>query len=91
MKVKTRAIEDILEERLKQRKNFATFDKTNSKNDWIAYINAYTGRAADKVLRNEREGQDFRDLMVKAAALAVAAVEAFDSGYLKNKKLKKVA
>lgn len=57
------------------------FDKTNSRNDWIAYINAYTGRAAEKVFRNEKEGQEFRANMVKAAALAVAAIEAHDQGY----------
>lgn len=38
------------------------FDKSNTKNDWIAYINAYTGRAADKVLRNQREQQTFREI-----------------------------
>ena len=57
------------------------FDRGNSQNDWIAYINSYTGRAAQKVFRNEREGQTFRENMVKAAALAVAAIEAHDKGY----------
>lgn len=57
------------------------FDKGNSQNDWIAYINAYTGRAAQKVFRNEREGQTFRENMIKAAALAVAAIEAHDKGF----------
>ena len=57
------------------------FDKTNTKNDWIAYVNAYIGRAADRVLRNEREGQNFRANMVKAGALVLAALEAHDNGY----------
>jgi hypothetical protein len=57
------------------------FDRDNSQNDWIAYINAYTGRAAQKVPRNEREGHTFRENMVKAAALAVAAIEAYDKDY----------
>ena len=57
------------------------FDKGNSRNDWIAYLNAYSGRAAQKVFRNEKEGQDFRMNMVKVAALAVAAIEAHDKGY----------
>lgn len=57
------------------------FDRSNTQNDWIAYINSYTGRAAQKVFRNEREGQTFRENMVKAAALAVAAIEAHDKGY----------
>lgn len=58
------------------------FDKTNTANDWIAYINAYTGRAAAKVLRNEREKQTFRENLIKAGALVVAAIEAHDKGYL---------
>lgn len=57
------------------------FDKGNSKNDWIAYVNAYIGRAAEKVFRNEKEGHEFRANMVKAAALCVAAIEASDKGY----------
>ena len=32
------------------------FDKDNSKNDWVAYITAYAGRAADKISRNVKEG-----------------------------------
>ena len=75
------AVQDILDERRKQTEVFAEFDKGNTRNDWIAYVNAYTGRAAAKVRRNEKEGQDFRDLMVKASALALAAVEAHDKGY----------
>lgn len=57
------------------------FDKGNSRNDWVTYIAAYAGRAGAKVARNEREGQSFRDNMLKVAALAVAAVEAHDKGY----------
>ena len=59
------------------------FDQKNTANDWIAYINAYTGRAAAKVARNEREKQTFRENLVKAGALVVAAIEAHDRGYLK--------
>ena len=58
-----------------------SFDRTNSRNDWVAYIAAYSGRAAEKTFRNKREGQDFRANMLKAAALAVAAIEAHDKGY----------
>lgn len=57
------------------------FDKSNSQNDWVAYVAAYTGRAADKVFRNERENCTFRENMLKAAALCVAAIEAHDKGY----------
>lgn len=57
------------------------FDKGNSQNDWIAFINAYTGRAAQNVFRNEREGMDFRSNMIKAAGLAISAIAAFDAGH----------
>lgn len=57
------------------------FDRGNTQNDWVAYINAYSGRASQKVARNEREGQKFRDNMVKVAALAVAAIESYDDGF----------
>lgn len=82
----SKAIDDIVNERARQINaadiNMEEFDKSNSRNDWIAYINAYTGRAADKVFRNAREGQQFRDNMVKAGALIIAAIEAYDKEYI---------
>jgi hypothetical protein len=82
----TKVLEDIAKERQRQRDlahagDTEEFDKGNSKNDWIAYVNAYIGRAADKVFRNEKEGHKFRENMVKAAALCVAAIEAHDKEY----------
>jgi len=79
-------IADIVAERERQKSlahggDTDEFDKGNSRNDWIAYLNAYSGRAAQKVFRNEKEGQDFRTNMVKTAALCVAAIEAHDKGY----------
>lgn len=59
----------------------AAFDKNNTQNDWIAYISAYSGRAAQKIARNERENCNFRENMVKVATLAVAAIEAHDQGF----------
>ena len=81
-----KAWNDVLAERERQIKlahggNTEEFDKTNSCNDWVAYINAYLGRAANRVSKNQREGQDFRTNMVKVAALALAAIEAHDKGY----------
>lgn len=55
------------------------FDRANTKNDWVSYITTYAGRATDKLYRDQ---QDFRSNMIKVAALAVAAVEACDKGYL---------
>lgn len=82
---------EILDEVFKERMRQVTvckhggdtdeFDKSNTQNDWIAYINAYTGRASQKVGRNEKEAQEFRTNMIKAAALCVAALEAYDKGY----------
>lgn len=78
---RNQAIQDVLAERDRQG-NFKDFDKSNTKNDWVSYISAYSGRAAAKVARNQRENQTFRENMVKTAALALAAIEAHDSGYL---------
>lgn len=52
-------------------------DRTNTKNDYIANITAYVGRAAYKCGRNEREGQEFEANLIKAGALIVAAIEIF--------------
>ena len=79
-------VEAIMEERGRQRSlkiggDTDEFDKSNTQSDWVAYICAYAGRASGKVRRNEREGQKFRDNMVKVAALALAAIEAYDNGH----------
>lgn len=77
----SKALDDVVKERNRQEDLFDEFDKTNTRNDWIAYISAYAGRASDKVLKNNRENQDFRDNMKKVAALAIAAMDAHDNGY----------
>ena len=56
------------------------FDRNCSRNDWVAFVSTYIGRASN-AFRNQREGQDFRENMIKAAALCVAAIEAYDKGY----------
>lgn len=50
-------------------------DDGHSANDWIAYITSYLGK-------NEMSynNLDFRNDMIKVAALAVAAVEWYDRG-----------
>ena len=53
------------------------FDRTNSQNDWIAYIAAYSGRAAQKVEKNDRQLENYYENMVKVGALVVAALEAY--------------
>lgn len=79
-------LNDIQDERDRQTKlahggDTEKFDMGNTQNDWVAYIAAYSGRASQKVGRNTREGQTFRENMVKVAALAIAAIEAHDKGY----------
>ena len=76
----SKIIDAIIAERLRQGTltNVQGVEPSNTKNDYIAYITAYVGRAANKCKRNEREGQDFRTNLVKAAALCVAAIEKFD-------------
>ena len=75
----SKAVNAIFEERERARQD--DFDMTNTKNDWVAYVNAYTGRAADKVRRNKREDQNFRANMIKAGGLIIAALEAQEKGW----------
>jgi len=64
-------------------------DDTHSSFDWIVYITKYLGRAVqfEDVWKNGEKpiGQSgheiFRDMMVKIAALAVAAIEWHDRGF----------
>lgn len=70
-------LQEIHHERLNQPADF--LDQGHLRNDWVALIAAYNGRAGAKVVRNQDE--DFRKCMVKVAALAVAAIEAHDKGW----------
>ncbi len=85
-KIQERILDQVLIERQRQRDmghggDTEEFDKGNSQNDWIAYITAYLGRAADKVFRNIKEVQSFEGNMIKVAALALAALEAHAKEY----------
>ena len=75
-----RIYEAVAAERAKQREKGDEFDKTNSRNDWITYICRYASGAGDKLW--SRQDLEFREAMVKVAALAFAAIEAHDNGYL---------
>jgi len=50
------------------------FDDKNTLDNWIRYIVSYSGRAADTTVVPSQQRRD----MMKVAALAVAACEAFD-------------
>jgi hypothetical protein len=66
----------IYDERVRQTKiGNDQWDDINSRNDFIAYMTAYLGHAAQKVYRKEREGCEYRDNLIKVAALVVAALE----------------
>lgn len=61
-------------------------DAHNTANDFVAYIADYVGRAV-VMYRNEREGYGFpkfREMMVKVAALALAAIEWHDAKGRRN-------
>ncbi len=79
----TEILMEITKERQRQKDlahggDTEAFDKANSRNDWVSYITAYAGRAADKCSRNDHHSCNFRDMMKKVAALAIAAIEAHD-------------
>ena len=77
-KVVKEVLVEVANERGYQLERFGNkFDDGNKPNDWISYIAAYSGRAYS----SKREGYTcklFRESMIKTAALAVAAVEAYD-------------
>ena len=68
------ALAAVAAERERQ-KAAGTDGALTSRNDLIACALAYLGRAAAGVLRNEREGHDPAEMLVKAAAVLVDAVE----------------
>jgi hypothetical protein len=79
MSVQDKVVADILAERQKAvEANKGALDSVSTANDWIAFVTAYLGRAAEGVYRNEREGQTFRENMVKAGGLIVSALVAYD-------------
>ena len=80
-----KAIQDIIAERERQKslsfggKPATDFDQKNGQADWVNYIVRYAAGGAPKL--ENRKDFDFRAAMVKTAALAVAAIEAFDAGF----------
>jgi hypothetical protein len=61
--------------KLAARPDVQTVETTNSLNDRIAVALAYLGRASQKVIRNEREGCDAVENLVKAAAVIAYAID----------------
>lgn len=66
--------DEIQKERAYQDSRFGTeFDDKNTANDWASYIARYASNASFSNSYGE-----WRKQMIKVAAIAVAAVEAFD-------------
>ena len=73
-------LQEIKEEREYQDKRWGgvKHDDQHKPNDWIAFITGYAGRAYDCCMEHPGDLDDFRESMIKVAALAVAAVEWVD-------------
>lgn len=72
-------LEEINLEVLKAQFNLPPgYEEQNMPNDFIAYATAYLGRAAQGVFRNEKEGCDYRQNMIKAAGILVSAIVSYD-------------
>jgi len=70
-----KVLEEIKKERERQESHWGTdFDDKNTLNDWVAYIMIKAGQAASMFSSPEKQ----RENLLKTAALAVAACEAFD-------------
>lgn len=68
-------LQTIKDERAYQDKKWGiSFDDKNTKNDWVTYITMYASQGAKMGESDAR----FRTMMLKVAALAVAAIEAGD-------------
>jgi hypothetical protein len=67
-------LKEIRQERDYQDNKYGTaFDDKNTLNDWVTYIVNYLGKSAFSFNKEEQ-----REYMLKAAALAVAALEAYE-------------
>lgn len=76
---------EICEERERQRVldiggNTNDFDAKNTQNDWVAYICAYAGAAADKIW-DDKSNLRFHNNLIKVGALILAALEANELGH----------
>lgn len=66
-------LDEIGEERAYQERKWGSkFDDKNTRNDWVTYIVMYASAGA----RMDKGVEDFKEAMVKVAALAVAALQA---------------
>lgn len=66
---------NLIEEERERQKEIGTDGIHVSRNDLIADVLVYLGRATEGSVRNKREGHDPQEMLVKAGALMVALVE----------------
>ena len=55
-----------------------SFDDVNNPNDWVAYITRYVSDGAYSGRTQKYSHKDFREALIKTAALCVAAVESYE-------------
>lgn len=68
--------EDVFQELQYAREKWGEdFDRKNTANDWVAYINIYTGQA---IKYPPTDLERFRKSMLKVAGLAISAVRNLD-------------
>lgn len=73
-------LSEIDVERKRQKRLFGTtFDALNTPNDWVAYITRYVAEGAYYGRAQQYNPERFRDCLLKAAAICVAAIEIIDS------------
>jgi len=84
----SRALQSVLAERERQKslsfsgQSVTEFDKQNTQADWVNYVVRYASGGAPKL--EKRRDLEFRQAMVKAAALALAAIESYDQGFAQS-------
>lgn len=78
----TATTKEILDEvgRARSEHRGTAHGQLNSARDWVLYIVEYATRASDRVRCHGTLDDYFRAMMVEVAAVAVAAIEAYDKG-----------
>ena len=70
---------EVFTERKRQQQLWGNeFDDKNTANDWAAYISNYINAGAYSGRQNQYTPKRFREHLLKAATLCIAAVEAID-------------
>jgi len=76
MKMRQKIYNEIENERAYQDQKWGDeFDRKNTLNDWVSYINIYTGQAS----KMDTPKDEQRRQLLKAVTIGVAALERFDA------------